>query len=254
MENADTVQAVVGAVKEEALKEQLVLDWNGTRYCYTFRACTADNSAMQKIFANLTGSAHMRCPSCAANFSDFSTIWSYAEMAKAWQKTIPNVAKKLEEGEEAHTAVGIKSGAPMILSPKEMELDPRLLKWAEDFIKGLDNLHNAKGVLHTVLERLKKETQLFSGKIFERLIEDSLQRRASSELDGSHWREAAVRYEEVIMPAFISKDEHMLAGFRKFFHYWNEVYYYLCFFFAVQHTNDLFLHHRCSGFSMLLQK
>jgi len=223
IENEEAVQDVLSKIFAQA-RQTTALSWNGGTYTFRFRECTADHSAEQKIWLNKGGSAHRRCTDCSTDFSDHVACWSYAQVTSAFQKTLVSMAQlwNRPDAKQQANGVGLKS-RPQHLPTSEELNDPDTLAWAEAFIKGQDNLHNVKGHLCTLIARLENENELFSKEAFRQLSEDIIQRRAPSDYDGSHWRELAARYQEVIMPAFITPDHDLKERYRTLFHHWNEV-------------------------------
>ena len=243
-ENEAAVQEIIRPICEEA-RHAIPLEWKGKTYTYAFESCVFDHGAGQKVSGNFGGNAHRRCECCGADFSDLDKMWSFAQSSAVFQKTLPNVQALWNSADASERAKGAGLKSRSCLLPSTMELeDPYVQKWVENFIPGQDNLHNIKGHLHTILDRLQKDKSLFDTEKFKELSETLIQRRATSEFDASHWRELAVSFREVILPAIITKDPTVRAQYESFFHHWTEV-------FLISFFSEFFSLFRFNGLHML---
>jgi hypothetical protein len=206
-------------VKEE-VKSLSTLYWKGKEYSFAWRAVTADNSCLQKILGNLGGSAHQRCSCCGINFAHFDSLWHFATIEAAEGKSIKQLAQAWANGSAQE--LGMKTQSVIIPSLETLDLDPEVQKWAEQLVVGNDPMHNVKGHWSSILGRLRGMKEIFDYALFSELVDQHIQRRLASELDGAHMRELALRWKQVLLPAFkVSVEQQTL--WEKFFIYWSEV-------------------------------
>lgn len=202
------------------VKSLSVLHWREKEYSFTWRALTADNSCLQKMLGNLGGNAHQRCSCCGINFADIELLWKFTTIEAAKPKSIIALAQAWADGTAKD--LGMKTQSPIIPSSDSLTLDPEVKKWAEQFLFGSDSLHNTKGHWVSILGRLRGMKGVFDYKVFSNLVDQHVQRRLASELDGAHMRELAIRWKQVLMPALMVPNKERPA-WEKFFTYWTEV-------------------------------
>jgi hypothetical protein len=196
------------------------LYWQEREFSFSLRALTADNACLQKMLGNLGGSAHLRCTCCAIDFSCRTQLWQWQTIEKAKRKSILTLACAWAEG--TATTMGMKVQSPFVPSLESLNLNPALKEWAKKLIIGTDPLHNIKGHWASILARLRGAKHIFDYNKFSNLVDQHIQRRLASELDGAHMRELAVRWNQVLMPALlVSETEQPI--WREFFIYWTEV-------------------------------
>lgn len=115
--------------------------------------------------------------------------------------------------------------------------DSSFNEWLDNFIVGMDNLHNVKGNSANIISRV---TQLpnFDATLFQSLLEKKIQRRLLSELDGAHYRLLVVKWRSVLLPALHSCSIDQKALATLFDHY-GEVSVFCYLFFPRVLTQDL---------------
>jgi hypothetical protein len=196
------------------------LSWHGTEFRFTLRSLSGDNSCLQKMIGNLGGNAHKRCTCCDIDFSKRDTVWTWLAIEQAKPKSIIALAEAWANGKAA--SMGMKNQSAFVPSLEQLNLDPELKKWAEQFFLGVDPLHNIKGHWVSIIARLRGMKVKFDYQLFSNLVDQHIQRCQASDLDGAHMRELLVRWEEIFEPALKVTTEE-LQIWQKFFHYWTEV-------------------------------
>jgi hypothetical protein len=205
-ETADDVLKIWRWVQEEA-KLVKPLYCSSTTFHYTYKACTADHSGLQKVMNNIGGSGHRRCVCCGFDFSQVEKLWDLSAHLNAASKDLITLTNALIEGGGKAPELGAK-GIPAVLpdSIQGLQLlldDPDQCQWAEQFLIGWDALHNLKGHYAHIIERMRKWKD-WDDETFQYLLEMHVQRRLVSELDGAHYRLLIVQWEKVILPSLHS--------------------------------------------------
>lgn len=196
------------------------LSWHGIEFQFTLRNLSADNSCLQKMIGNFGGTAHKRCSCCDFDFSQRDKLWTWLAIEQAKPKSIIVLAEAWAIGKAA--SMGMKNQSAFVPSLEQLNLDPELRKWAEQFFLGIDSLHNGKGHCASVIARLRGMKEKFDYQLFSNLVDQHIQRCQASDLDGAHMRELLVRWKDVFEPALkVSAEE--LRIWQKFFHHWTEV-------------------------------
>lgn len=169
---------------------------------------------------NLTGSAHQRCPFCDIDFSQHDNLWKLRSLRAATPKTLLELSKAWAAG--IATSLGMKHRSPLIPLWEHIQRDPILQEWVKKFVLGVDPLHVIKGHWATLLDRLFVTPTIFDADEFARLLEEHVQRRCVSDLDGAHMRELVLRWKQVLLPA-LRVQGNTLDQFKVLFHQWAEV-------------------------------
>jgi hypothetical protein len=114
------------------------------------------------------------------------------------------LAKALIKGNGQAVELGMK-GIPVFLPDtveglKELLQNEEECKQLEEFMIGVDSLHNLKGDSINTIKRMRAWKD-WDDKRFGELLETHIQRRLVTELDGAHYRLLIVMWEKVILPA-----------------------------------------------------
>ncbi len=136
-----------------------------------------------------------------------------------------SLAKALAKGNGKE--LGLK-GVPSLLPAtvpeiQQMLTDPKQCDWAEEFVIGIDPLHNMKGNTSKVVATMRTWKGEWDDIIFNSSLEENIQRRLVSELDGAHYRLLVVSWPTVILPALHSCSEPKKTMAKMFFHHLCEV-------------------------------
>jgi len=175
------------------------------------------------MLGNLGGSSPLRCSCCGVNFAAGEKLWQFATIEASKPKTLLTLAEAWANGTAKE--LGMKTRSPIIPSLTSLNLQPEVKEWAEQLIFGGEPLHNIKGHWTSILARLRGMKTVFDYECFSKLVDQHVQRRLASELDGAHIRELALRWKQVFMPALLVSDEER-PTWEKFFTFWTEVYFY----------------------------
>lgn len=101
--------------------------------------------------------------------------------------------------------------------------DPAQKQWAEEFLIAFDSLHNMKGNNNHLLARIRTWKGEWDDNLFLGLLDQHVQRRLVSELDGSHFRLLIVLWAKVILPALEKCPEPKKTKVKMLFHHLSEV-------------------------------
>ena len=166
------------------VKSLPVLHWKEKEFSFVWRAMTGDNACIQKMTGNLGGSAHQRCSCCSINFANLESLWKFTTIEAAKPKSIIALAQAWADG--TAKGLGMKTQSPLIPSLESLALEPEVKKWAEQMIIGNDPLHNIKGHWVSIIGRLRGMKAVFNYNVFSALVDQHVQRRLASDLDGAH--------------------------------------------------------------------
>lgn len=225
-EKADHVLSIWRWMQKDA-KSVKPLFWANTTFKYNFHACSADHSGLQKLMNNIGGSGHRRCVVCGFDFSKVEKLWDLASHFNAPAKDLVSLAKALIEGNGKAPELGVK-GIPSILPDSVQGLqqlleDTEQLKWAEEFLIAFDSLHNLKGDYANLLARMRCWKE-WDDDTFQHLLEEHVQRRLVSELDGAHYRLLIVLWDKVVLPSLHScTDTEKIERIKQLFHHMTEI-------------------------------
>src|SRR5688572_29371725 len=132
----------------------------------------------------------LRCPHCTADFDNFQQLWSYAHLKTCRSKTLSSISNLLSV-----SSSGIVRESGIFSACENEEQRVKLLNLIKDVKLAVDPLHNLKGHMKNLLQSLK-EWSCWNEAVFVKLLADNIQRKAVSDLDGSHMRYVASKCSE----------------------------------------------------------
>ena len=200
-ETCDVVHTIISRLREEIqnLKEFV---WKGVKWSFTFRILLGDNSIQQKVLGNDGGNGDHRCHQCAANFKNSKGMWSHAQTSSCGLKSLVSVLEHFLSGASEKTGLSAISGlfGKSLEDLKAIDLLDKEWKWVSNFFMGLDPLHNLKGHLYKLIERMRSWTG-WDDTLFLSSLSEIVGRRLLSDLNGSKLRLLFTKWRESILPA-----------------------------------------------------
>jgi hypothetical protein len=200
----------------------------GYKFQFEYSLETGDWSLLQKSTGNKSG-GHHRCVLCGLNFSD-----SNAAQFLCYSHIIAQIPKSIElsvnlftqpndeSNEQMKENLGLKnmSGLFANLAPEERAL---LLSKMKHLKPGIDNLHNLKGHLSTLVDLERKHPQ-FDDPLFLTNLNKYLSRlsTAGTDMNGQSFRKLAILFNNVLLPSVADDRKNAFAAL---FRNWNEIQY-----------------------------
>jgi hypothetical protein len=150
----------------------------------------------------------------------------YAHIIAQIPKSIESSVNLFTQPDEAHeqtkVSLGLKdmSGLFAKLSPEDRA---KLLSQTKNLKHGIDNLHNTKGHLSSLID-LERNHKDFDDTLFLTLLNEHLGRlsTAGTDMTGQSWRKLAILFHNVLLPC-VAKNRK--EAFQALLHNWNEIQY-----------------------------
>lgn len=220
------VSKVLGWARDEIVSVTS-FRWRNKTWVFKFKMLIGDNSLAQKALATPGGASDCRCHQCETNFSDPS-IWSYAQQKKCKQKSLLSILTDLLKSSAEVLGLG---DIPALLSDtlqklKDIDLSKAQWEWVKDFIMGLDALHNIKGHLAKIVQRMRTWSN-WDDSLFLELIAAKIGRRYISDFNGSRFRLLFALWEEVLLPPMKNCAQQIRDGMKVMLHWWAEIQWIL---------------------------
>lgn len=185
---------------------------------------------LQKSSGNKNG-GHKRCVLCGLDFNDANShqFQCYSHLISQIPKTLAHSVSLFslpsESNDYLKDKLGLKEIACVFSSISSEERKELLSTIMKDTKRSIDNLHNVKGHLATIVE-LERQRDDFNDAMFLSNLNRVLGRlsTAGTDMNGKSFRKLGILFESILLP---SVAERRKAPFSSFFKNWLEIQFFM---------------------------